>query len=567
MENIAKTTRITAVTLFALLLFSCSSAAAEWISMESGSTEPLKDVWGTSSDNVFAVGSNGTILHYNGTSWSEMEVSRTENFQGIWGSSSENIFSVGDDGLILQYDGNTWTKTGGGTSNNLNAVWGSSGTDLFVVGENGTILRCEEGSCSKIIGFTTNFSFNGVWGSSASDVFAVGGNGNIFHFNGADWSEMDAGTDEILLDVWGTSSDNVFAVGENGTILHYDGESWTKMPVVKKDFQAVEGASSKYVLAAGDDGKILRYNGSSWTEMDSRTNRFLQGVWVSPSNDSFAVGSSGTILFNENGPPTALFSINPGSGFIETTYFADASESFDGEDSSDDLQIRWDWENDGVWDTGFSTDKTASHKYTDNNTYTIVLEVKDTGGRSATVSNNVLVKTNKIPTALFTVDPPGGTAKTVFTMDASGSFDGEDGTDELQIRWDWENDGVWDTGFSAEKTATHQFQIEGTYLIRLEVKDSGGLTDSTTEEVRVGSGGCIATELLGREDPRLEILRKFRDQVLVKSHIGRLLIKYYYSQDENFVNLTGTNPAMSAFAKALLEETIPLIENIVKMFE
>jgi hypothetical protein len=29
----------------------------------------LGAVWGTSSDNIFAVGSNGTILRYDGKNW------------------------------------------------------------------------------------------------------------------------------------------------------------------------------------------------------------------------------------------------------------------------------------------------------------------------------------------------------------------------------------------------------------------------------------------------------------------------------------------------------------------
>jgi hypothetical protein len=76
--------------------------------MSSGITDELaqlKGVWGSSDSNVFAVGTAGTILRYNGTIWTAME-SGTSNFlNSVWGSSSDNVFTVGDMGTILFYDG------------------------------------------------------------------------------------------------------------------------------------------------------------------------------------------------------------------------------------------------------------------------------------------------------------------------------------------------------------------------------------------------------------------------------------------------------------------------------
>jgi hypothetical protein len=63
----------------------------------------LLSVWGSSPSNVFAVGTGGTILHYNGSMWSPM-VSGTTNFlNAVWGSSSSDVFAVGDGGTILHY--------------------------------------------------------------------------------------------------------------------------------------------------------------------------------------------------------------------------------------------------------------------------------------------------------------------------------------------------------------------------------------------------------------------------------------------------------------------------------
>ncbi|MCA9733813.1 PKD domain-containing protein, partial [candidate division KSB1 bacterium] len=144
--------------------------------------------------------------------------------------------------------------------------------------------------------------------------------------------------------------------------------------------------------------------------------------------------------------PTASFTISPTSGTTATTFQFDASGSTDNEDSSSELQVRWDWENDGNWDTDYSTDKIASHQYGSDGTKTILLEVKDSGGLTKTATKQVTVSLdNTAPTASFTVSPTSGTTETAFAFDASGSSICEDDISSLQVRWDWENDGTWDT--------------------------------------------------------------------------------------------------------------------------
>jgi hypothetical protein len=55
--------------------------------------------------DVFAVGSGGTILRYDGRVWSPMTSGTTVTLNSVWGSSSSDIFAVGSGGMILHYDG------------------------------------------------------------------------------------------------------------------------------------------------------------------------------------------------------------------------------------------------------------------------------------------------------------------------------------------------------------------------------------------------------------------------------------------------------------------------------
>ena len=92
---------------------------------------------------------------------------------------------------------------------------------------------------------------------------------------------------------------------------------------------------------------------------------------------------------------------------------------------------------------------------------------------------------NREPTALFTVSPLDGDVSTVFAVDAAYSADDKDLAATLQVRWDWEGDGVWDTAWSSAKTAEHRYASPGQYSIRLEVRDSDGRSSRTELQVSV----------------------------------------------------------------------------------
>jgi formylglycine-generating enzyme required for sulfatase activity len=92
---------------------------------------------------------------------------------------------------------------------------------------------------------------------------------------------------------------------------------------------------------------------------------------------------------------------------------------------------------------------------------------------------------NLEPTASFTASPAQGTTESIFQLDASGSSDAEDPVSDLQVRWDWESDGTWDTQWSTTKTSSCQYAAAGTKTIKLEVKDTDGATDDTTQTVTV----------------------------------------------------------------------------------
>lgn len=102
---------------------------------------------------------------------------------------------------------------------------------------------------------------------------------------------------------------------------------------------------------------------------------------------------------------------------------------------------------------------------------------------------------NNAPQPAFSIDPPAGIIGTTFTFDASASTDDFDESAELSFRWDWESNGTWDTAWSHDYAKTHEYSESGAYIVTLEVKDTGGLSDFITHSVNIGGGRGTASHI------------------------------------------------------------------------
>ncbi|GMV40888.1 MAG: hypothetical protein AMXMBFR64_26040 [Myxococcales bacterium] len=129
---------------------------------------------------------------------------------------------------------------------------------------------------------------------------------------------------------------------------------------------------------------------------------------------------------------------------------------------------------------------------------TIALRVRATdnlGSAGSSAPRQLFVKNDK-PVASFSAVISGNLLATV---DATGSTDTETLAAALQVRWDWEDDGTFDTPWSTQKVENHQYVTDGAHTIRMEVRDAVGQVSSTTRTVNFQSvqdvSGAVTTTL------------------------------------------------------------------------
>jgi hypothetical protein len=134
-----------------------------------------------------------------------------------------------------------------------------------------------------------------VWPNAADDVYAVGEAGTVLHFDGRDWSPVDAGVSEEMGAIWGWGPSDVFAGGD-AVALRYDGDSWSAMEVpTPVDFQAIWGFAHDDVWMSGDGGLAFHWDGSAWEDRQTAATTDLATLWGSGPSDIYVGGDGGQV--------------------------------------------------------------------------------------------------------------------------------------------------------------------------------------------------------------------------------------------------------------------------------
>lgn len=326
-------------------------AEAEWcpVTTPVSTLYTLTSVWGSGPNDVWAVGSGGTIMHYDGTKWALTATTPAvrNTFHAVWGTGANDVWAVSMTDVLFHTNGFTggkaeWTKVTSAQAEPNDqfpratyAIWGTAAGDVRIGARDRTVFDPKSGGYPTYNQYSKTTEDGGVawapsegagavhgfWGSSADDVWYIADNSEKNGWQRAitmhgtrsaakdggpletTWTAFDSQSTALLEAIWGSSKDDVWVVGDMGVIRRMT-PGLTRWAIVASGttqaLHAIWGSSAHDVWAVGDFGTILHWNGTSWKASVAalpagKKKAHLFGVWGSGPKDVWIVGDGITL--------------------------------------------------------------------------------------------------------------------------------------------------------------------------------------------------------------------------------------------------------------------------------
>jgi photosystem II stability/assembly factor-like uncharacterized protein len=312
-----------------------SDQDGQWIAVTSPTATNLSSVDMVSAIDGWAVGENGTILRWDGSTWTTTASSTGFALSSVDMVSTTDGWAVGAGGTILHWNGGTWTAVASPTTEILFSVAMVTATDGWAVGNDGTILRWNGSAWTKAASPTTAQLFS-VAMVSATDGWISGYDGTsgiMLHWNGSAWTNVPVPFTPRLFSVAIVSPTDGWAVAENAWILHWDGSTWsgwTNPAQTTLDSSQLTWLNSVEMVSANDgwavggfigSSAIMHWDGTNWTSVTSPATDWLQDVAMVSATEGWAVGYGGNIVRYTTTTPSLTINYPngmPGSFFTLT---------------------------------------------------------------------------------------------------------------------------------------------------------------------------------------------------------------------------------------------------------
>ncbi len=136
----------------------------------------LNKIWGTSSDDLYAVGEFATVWHKKGAEWkleSDPPVAKS-TLLTVFGCSASDVYAVGGSDVIHS-DGKGWSKVSVSLSNVVNGVTCGASGEVLLVGFGGLKQRLASGAWVDEFDKDPTGDLHGSWNDGHGAFWAAGG--------------------------------------------------------------------------------------------------------------------------------------------------------------------------------------------------------------------------------------------------------------------------------------------------------------------------------------------------------------------------------------------------------
>lgn len=228
-------------------------------------------IWVVDENNIWGFSEYGSYVHFNGNSWSTDYVENVfGSVQKIWGSSGSDLYFVGTNGGISHYNGSTFTRIPYPDVVDFVDVWGDAEGVVRAVGNKSTSYYSEVVRITPSSATVELTGLNRIDSDIASppDIYLSG----WWKTNGKTWYQSDNG-------LFYQHKNKFKRIFSNGS-----GEN-NNVGII------VRGGHNNDLIIAGGYGQIIHFNGSSlrkWRDPGSRAlytkcaikgNKVIVGGW------------------------------------------------------------------------------------------------------------------------------------------------------------------------------------------------------------------------------------------------------------------------------------------------
>ncbi len=218
------------------------------------------DIFGFSKNDIYVAGYSwlltgnnelylsSLIIHYDGYNWKiVLEDSTNQGFLNkIHGNSKNNIWAVGGNASVYHFNGATWSRNPFPDSLDCHSVFCLPNNQVYMTyeyndhqidgvliehfGEYSNNMVYTKDTCritiknGEMVGY--KFGYKAMWGVANDKLFSV--SPGIHKYNGSTWNLV-AWDDYWLHDLKGVNENSIYAVGDHGIIQYFNGSSWGRI--------------------------------------------------------------------------------------------------------------------------------------------------------------------------------------------------------------------------------------------------------------------------------------------------------------------------------------------------
>jgi hypothetical protein len=228
-------------------------------------------IYAFSEDNIF-YSDGGEIIHFNGQQFIQdcsINSLLTGRINKIWGSSSNDLYAVGNNGNIAHYNGSSWTRIESGTTSIIGDAWGIKDngesivyctvSSFFEPQQDRKILKIVNSKVDSI-SWKENKLLYSCW-TNGDNYLLVCGSG-VYQNKSGQWQQENLPSVSMNM-VRGNTINDIFIIGDFGLAAHFNGSSWQ---VYNDGFGDIWGLAFKQNLVAF----VGQKNGLGYLEIGKR---------------------------------------------------------------------------------------------------------------------------------------------------------------------------------------------------------------------------------------------------------------------------------------------------------